>query len=244
VLVLDAEPVFAAGAAAVLQRAGLEVRAAAADAVAALSLALPDDHDAGPDVAATRRAGEPDPDGGSGPGPVDRAAAGPPPVLLLDSALAGSPGLVALVRAARARWPGAAVVLVLRREQQEGLLALLGAGARALVHRRCPPEDLVTAVRSAAEGRTWVSGPLAGPLRAESLAERSGHRPATLSARELEVLRRLDTGATNAAIAHSLGISDNTVRNHVHAILAKLGATNRTDAVALAARRGIVEISG
>jgi two-component system NarL family response regulator len=234
VLVLDAEPVFAAGAGAVLSRAGLEVRPLEPDSAAVLAAAEPEDGGAGPDVLAPQGVGE----------PLGLSSVPPASILVLDSALSGAAGLVALVRAARVGWPDAALVLVLRRERQEGLLGLLSAGARALVHRRCTPEDLVTAVESAAAGRTWVSGPLAGSLRAESLAERSGHRPATLSARELEVLRRLATGATNAAIGHSLGISDNTVRNHVHAILAKLGATNRTDAVAVATRRGIVEISG
>lgn len=236
-LVLDTEPVFAAGAVAVLGRAGMAGRVGAPDDAAILTAALTAAQTAAqpgaqPDVADAGRQGVPAPD--------EPAAS----ILVLDSALSGAPGLTGLVRGARLSWPEAGVVLVLRRAQQEGLLGLLGAGARALVHRRCSPEELVTAAEAAAAGRTWVSGPLAGALRAESLAERSGHRPAALSARELEVLRRLATGATNAAIGRSLGISDNTVRNHVHAILAKLGAANRTDAVALAARRGIVEISG
>lgn len=63
-----------------------------------------------------------------------------------------------------------------------------------------------------------------------------------LTAREMDVLERLAEGLTNKAIAHALGISDQTVKFHVAAIIGKLGATNRTDAVRRAVRRGLVAI--
>jgi DNA-binding NarL/FixJ family response regulator len=220
VLVVDAEPVYASGVAALLGGTPVE-------------LVDPAGWEVGGALDEPEAAQE-------GPGePVPSQA-----VVLLDAGLAGVAGVTALVRAARARWPRAAIVLVMRRERSEGLLALMEAGARVLLHRRCVPEELDAAVRAAAAGQTWVSAPLAGTVRAELLEERSGGRSATLSPREREVLRRMATGASNAAIARGLGISENTVRNHVHAVLAKLGAANRTDAVTLAARRGLVEISG
>lgn len=220
---VDAEPVYASGVAALLGRTPVELVDPAGweDGGAADGAAVGPPAGAGPD--------------GTGP---------PEGVVVLDAGLAGVAGVSALIRAARTRWPRASVVLVLRRERSEGLLALMEAGARVLLHRRCTPEELDAAVRAAAAGQTWVSALLAGTVRAELLEERSGGRSATLSPREREVLRRMATGASNAAIARGLGISENTVRNHVHAVLAKLGATNRTDAVAVAARRGLVEISG
>ena len=70
----------------------------------------------------------------------------------------------------------------------------------------------------------------------------SGESPPELSRRELEVLRWLATGATNAQIAQRLAISEHTVRNHVHSVMRKLGVATRTDAVATALRRGLVDL--
>jgi len=219
VLIVDAEPVFVAGVSSVLARAGLDAQPV--------------------DPGVLAGAVEPARVGEGVEHPDDPAS-----VVVLDSALGGNAGLARMVRAAHVQWPGAPLVLILRRERQEGMLDLLEEGVRSLLHRRCEPEELVAAVQAAAAGRTWVAPALAGSIRAQSVAERAGDRSAALSARELEVLRRMATGATNVAIGRALGISENTVRNHVHAILTKLGAANRTDAVALAAQRGIVEMSG
>jgi DNA-binding NarL/FixJ family response regulator len=222
VLVVDAEPVFVVGASAVLVQAGLDAQVADPRAVAQAGGA---EH---------REPAQPD------PGPSGAMS----PVIVLDGGLAGTAGLASLVSRAHQAWPGSPVVLILRREEQGDLLTLLGSGVRALLHRRCQPGELVAAVRAAGAGQTWVAPVLAASVRAELLAERAGDRSAVLSPREVAVLRLMATGATNAAIGRSLGISHHTVRNHVHAVLAKLGAANRTDAVALAARRGMVEISG
>jgi DNA-binding NarL/FixJ family response regulator len=70
----------------------------------------------------------------------------------------------------------------------------------------------------------------------------SGERAPELSRRELEVLRGLATGATNAQIAVRMGISEHTVRNHVQSVMRKLAAASRTDAVATGLRRGLVDL--
>lgn len=118
----------------------------------------------------------------------------------------------------------------------------MDAGVRAVVHRRCSGEELVTATLAALRGQSWLSAPLAGLLRTELLAEASGELVTDLTARERDVLRGLSRGGSNATIARSLGVSENTVRNHVHSLMTKLGAANRTDAVVIAARRGLVEL--
>jgi DNA-binding NarL/FixJ family response regulator len=78
----------------------------------------------------------------------------------------------------------------------------------------------------------------------EDLAEAAvAGPPDALTRRQLEVLRALAAGGSNAAIGARLGISEHTVRNHVHALLGKLGAANRTDAVTIAMRRGLVDLA-
>jgi DNA-binding NarL/FixJ family response regulator len=138
--------------------------------------------------------------------------------------------------------PGLAVVVSVGRVRPDGLVDVMEAGARALLHRQCTPDELAAAVVAALRGQNWVAAPFASLLRAELLSEASGEG-AGLTAREVEVLQGLVAGGSNADIALRMGISENTVRNHVHAVLRKLGAANRTDAVATALRRGLVELS-
>lgn len=212
-LVVDSEPVFAAGAVSILGAAGF-------DAVA-LDPAAPDT-DAG--------------------GWVTRVPAAQPGAVVVDAGLAQRPYGSDLAAALASAAPGVAVVLLIRRVQSVGLVEAMESGALALVHRRCAPQELVAAVSAALGGQNWVAAPLAGVLRGELLSEVSGVRAPALTDRELEVLRGLATGATNAQIAVHLAISEHTVRNHVHSVTRKLGVANRTDAVATGLRRGLVEL--
>ena len=212
-LVVDSEPVFAAGAVAILGGAGFE--AVALDPAAS-------DPDSGPWVAQV---------------PALRPAA-----VVVDAGLGLRPYGSDVAAELASRAPEVAVVMLVRRAQSVGMVEAMESGALALVHRRCAPEELVAAVSAAIGGQNWVAAPLAGVLRGELLAEVSGERPPELSRRELEVLRGLATGATNAQIAGRLAISEHTVRNHVHSVTRKLGVANRTDAVATGLRRGLVDL--
>lgn len=167
-----------------------------------------------------------------------------PEAVLLDADVGSRPYAADLVATLATRAPDVAVVVLVRRVQAVGIVAAMEAGAKALVHRQCTDEELVAAVQAALRGQNWVAAPLAGVLRGELLTEVSGDRPKDLSPRELEVLRGLASGASNAEIGRRLGISDNTVRNHVHSLMGKLGVANRTDAVATGLRRGLVELPG
>lgn len=162
--------------------------------------------------------------------------------LLLDSALAARPYAADLIADLSAAAPQVAIVVLVRVAPSVGMVQAMEAGVAALVHRRCNPRELVAAVAAAIDGQNWVASDLAGVLRAELLAEVSGRPRPELSARELEVLQELATGATNNAIGARLGISQHTVRNHVQAVMRKLGVTTRTDAVASAIRMGLVEL--
>ncbi len=212
---IDAEPVFAAGAAGVLGAAGYE--------------------------ALTLDPAVPDPDA---PAWVTQVPDLRPAAAVVDAGLGLRPYGTDVAAAVSALAPDVALVMVIRRAQSVGMVEAMESGTLALVHRTCAPAELVAAVAAAIGGQNWVAAPLAGVLRGELLAEVSGERPPELSRRELEVLRGLTTGATNAQIAQRLAISEHTVRNHVHSVMRKLGVANRTDAVATGLRRGLVDLTG
>ena len=178
-----------------------------------------------------------------GPACVSRVAAGDVDGLVLDARLGPGDYGAGLVSELRAAAPGLSVALVVGSLRGPGLVGVLEAGAGALLHRRCTSDELVAAVSAVVAGRNWVARPLAAPLQEELLAGAEGTQSESLTPRERDVLARLVTGGTNAAIGRQLGISEHTVRNHVRSIMAKLGVANRTDAVATAARRGLVDLS-
>lgn len=243
VLVADEEPVFQLGAMTILGGVGMATVAVPGDRL--VEAVLSHQRDATLTRAAlTRAAPTRAPLTAAGPTRAASSDEGAQPLgLLLDATLGSGPYAVDTVAALTSAVPGLGVVVVIGRMGNPGLVEVLEAGARALVHRQCSPEELVAAVRSALDGTNWVSAPLAGPVRAELLSESSGDRSHALTPRELEVLRGLALGRTNVAIGSSLGISEHTVRNHVHSVLRKLGVANRTDAVATALRRGLVDLA-
>jgi DNA-binding NarL/FixJ family response regulator len=114
------------------------------------------------------------------------------------------------------------------------------AGVRGLLHRDVTPSRLAAALHAVVEGAAVLDDAFAGVLvrRAEpqtALVEQ-------LTAREMDVLRQLAKGHANKTIALALEVSENTVKFHVNAILGKLGAQSRTEAVTRAARAGILPL--
>jgi len=115
----------------------------------------------------------------------------------------------------------------------------LSAGARGVVLRDAAPARLAAALRAAASGLVALDVELAPAwLRAAPPAE----EPGTLTPRELEVLPLLADGLSNKEIAVRLGVAERTAKFHVESILAKLPAATRAEAVAVAARRGLLAI--
>lgn len=106
------------------------------------------------------------------------------------------------------------------------------SGAHGYVLQTSEPDQLVEAVRAVAAGSRFVARELT-PKLADSLSQDS------LTARELQVLAAMSTGASNKYISRNLGISSSTVKSHVRSILHKIGAGARTEAVVIAAKRGL-----
>lgn len=116
----------------------------------------------------------------------------------------------------------------------------LAAGARGVISRDSTPRQIHAALRAIAEGLRVIDGDAALQPRSERTADAELVEP--LTARELEVLRLLSAGMTNKEIASRLGITEHTIKFHVNAILGKLDAETRTEAVVHAARLGIVTL--
>lgn len=116
------------------------------------------------------------------------------------------------------------------------------AGAAGIADLQVTSEQLRSAILALAGGQDWVSPGVAAVLAREQLARDRGLGQEPLSTREWQVLGELARGGDNQNIAAELGISPNTVAIHVRAICAKLHASSRLEAVAIAIRTGLVEI--
>jgi len=144
----------------------------------------------------------------------------------------------------RARHDRIALVVLLEGEDAEALRAL-GAGASAVLDRSASRNEIIAAVKAVATGLVVVPPGLLATLLpeappADDVLKADGAGRARLTRRELEVLAAMADGASNKAIARRLGISFHTAKFHVAAILAKLDADSRTEAVAKAAQLGLV----
>ena len=170
---------------------------------------------------------------------LDRVlAAGPangPVVAIIDVTMPDGSGL-SLVRSARERSKDIGLVVLTMLSDDSSLLEALDAGASALVRKSSPSEQVISAVRRAAEMPLEFS---ASGL-AEAMRRRSEAPQATLTSREAEVLKLLVEGASVAQVGKALFMSPSTVKTHIGKIYEKLGAHNRASAVMLAVRLGLI----
>jgi DNA-binding NarL/FixJ family response regulator len=163
-----------------------------------------------------------------------------PDVILLDLEMPGLDGVVALEKL-RDAGSGARTIVFTAYDTDERILGALRAGARGYLLKGASRTEIFDAIRTVHSG-----GSLLGPVVTTRLLEHvergdEQERPNNLTPRELEVLALLTRGRKNSEIADTLFISERTVKFHVSSILGKLGAENRTEAVRVAVRRGLVE---
>src|SRR4051794_37833918 len=165
-----------------------------------------------------------------------------PDLVLMDLKMPGLNGVEA-TRQIRARAPETRVLVLTTYDADEWVFDAIRAGASGYLLKDTPREELVKAVRGTAQGKSYVDPGVAGKLL-DQLAGGSGPPSraitARLTAREIDVLRLIAAGLSNADIAAQLHLSDGTVRNHVSAILARLDVDDRTQAAILAIRHGLI----
>ena len=161
-----------------------------------------------------------------------------------DERRVSTPGLSGLALSPDAQSRAPAIVLLVDDPRSRWVADAIRAGARGVVARNATPTEIIAAIEAAAAGLVAVPADVA-------LAILSSDRPATalrparestqpLTARELEILGMLAEGLANKNIAARLGISEHTVKTHVAAILSKLVAYSRAEAVAIGVRRGLI----
>lgn len=157
-----------------------------------------------------------------------------PDITLMDLRLPGRNGVDALI-AIRGDFPKARVIMLTTSDGDGEIQAALKAGAAAYVLKSMPKDDLLAVIRSVHEGGRHIP-----PEVAQRLAQYLGDE--TLTSRELEVLRLIRDGHRNKQIADELRISETTVNFHIKNLVEKLQANDRTHAVTIALRRGILHI--
>ncbi len=162
-----------------------------------------------------------------------------PDVLLLDHRLPDGDGVSAIPRLRELRSRMAIVVLTASTAEHV-LVAAIEAGASGFVSKTRGLGELTSAVRAAAAGEAVVSPEMLGRLLPRLQRNRGSSGLAALTEREREVLALVAEGLTNAVIADRLVVSVHTVRNHVANLSAKLGASSKLEALAIAVREGLL----
>jgi two-component system, NarL family, response regulator LiaR len=164
----------------------------------------------------------------------------PPGVALIDLRMPEMDG-VQTAREIRARHPGVQVIMLSAYDDRQLVVDSVRAGARGYVLKTRDGEDLLHTVRLVAGGNLVIDPELVVALAEElSHAQERTRRAQALTTRELEVLQALASGRTNKEIAEQLKLAPDTVKTHLTHIFEKLGATDRTAAVAEALRRRLI----
>jgi DNA-binding NarL/FixJ family response regulator len=165
---------------------------------------------------------------------LDMVRRGDPDVLLLDLRMPGMNGVDTLGALAKTG-SSSRVIILTSFETDEDIYRAFQAGAQGYLLKDTSLREMVEAITMVHAGRRYVHGHIASRL-----AERMMRT--NLTARELEILKMLAKGPTNKEIAQALGISDNTVRNHVNSIIEKLEVSDRTEAATTAIQRGLITV--
>ncbi len=157
-----------------------------------------------------------------------------PNVALVDLRLPDLSGIEVII-AIRAKNPGARLIMLTTFEGDTEIQRALKAGASGYLLKNMPAKQIVDTIRTVHGGKRVIPPQIALQI-AEHLGEES------LSQRELEVLRHVAEGNRNRDIAELLFISEETVKVHMKHVMEKLGASDRTQAVAIAVRRGMIQL--
>ena len=157
-----------------------------------------------------------------------------PDITLMDLRLPGRDGIETLT-AIRGEFPEARIIILTSSDGDAEIQRALRAGAAAYVLKSMPKDELLSVVRSVHEGGRHIPAAVAARL-AEHLGEND------LTSREVEVLELIRDGFRNKQIASRLAIAETTVNFHIKNLVEKLGANDRTHAVTIALRRGLLQV--
>lgn len=176
---------------------------------------------------------------------VDLVAQQQPDLVLMDLKMPKMNGVQA-TRLIRQRFPAVQVLVLTTYDADEWVFDAVRAGANGYLLKDTPPTQLIAAIRNTVEGKTPVDPSVAGKLFT-SFAKQPTPPTTTklveeLSDREIEVLRLMAEGLTNAEIGAQIHLSEGTIRNYISTILDKLQVKDRTQAVVTAIRYGLIQV--
>ncbi len=172
---------------------------------------------------------------------VELAAKKQPDLILMDLKMPGMNGIEA-TREIRKKFPAIKILVLTTYDEDEWVFDAIRAGASGYLLKDTPRQKIIEAIRGTVEGKSFLDPAVAGKLMTQVASNQT--QPASiltdkLTERELDVLRLLAKGMTNTDIAGTLHLSEGTVRNHVSAILEKLGVSDRTQAAVIAIQHGL-----
>lgn len=166
---------------------------------------------------------------------VEQFRAVRPDVVLMDLRMPDMGGVEA-IEAIRSIDSDARIIIMTAVDGEEDIYRGLRAGAKGYILKDAPDQEVVRAVQMTTEGRRYLAQSVAAKL-ADHLDSNQ------LSDRELEILGLMATGLSNKGIARRAGITEGTVKFHVNSILGKLGCASRTEAVASALKKGLIQLT-
>ncbi len=172
---------------------------------------------------------------------VELAAKKQPDIILMDLKMPGTNGIEA-TRQIRAKFPSIKILVLTTYDDDEWVFDAIRAGASGYLLKDTSREKIIEAIRGTVTGRSFVDPAVAGKLLNRVASNQT--QPASLltdklTEREVDVLRLIAKGFNNGEIARQLHLSEGTVRNHVSAILEKLGVSDRTQAAVIAIQHGL-----
>jgi DNA-binding NarL/FixJ family response regulator len=157
-----------------------------------------------------------------------------PHITLMDIRLPGNNGTDALI-SIRRQFPEASIIILTSSQGDAEVQRAMRAGASGYILKTTPPEEILAVIRSVHAGRKYIE-----PELMANFAKRLGEE--RLTARELEVLSLIRDGHRNKQVADILSISETTVNFHIKNLVEKLGANDKTHALTIALRRGLLEV--
>ncbi|RIK29207.1 MAG: DNA-binding response regulator [Anaerolineae bacterium] len=172
---------------------------------------------------------------------LELAAQKRPDLILMDLKMPGVNGIEA-TRQLRAKFPEIKILVLTTYDDDEWLFDAIRAGASGYLLKDTPRQKIIEAIHGTMDGKSFLDPVVAGKLMNQVVSNQK--QPASILAeklteRELDVLRLLAKGFPNSEIASQLHLSEGTVRNHVSAILEKLGVSDRTQAAVIAIQHGL-----